>query len=365
MALLTLQGVTKNYAGHDVLQGVDLQVDPRERVALVGANGAGKSTLLRIIAGREQPDSGEVQRNRRTRIGYLTQEASFHTKHTLREAMLESFAGLRQQQQRLRELEAELAANGSNPALWQPETLEQYTRLMERFEHQGGYTYEQRIEQVLSGLNFPRETWERSARELSGGQRTRAHLARLLLEEPDVLLLDEPTNHLDLKTTEWLEGFLNAWPNTLIVVSHDRYFLDRVSTRTVEILQGKADSYPGSYTRYIDLRAARFTRQHKEFTAQQEEIARQEEFIRRNRAGQRAKEARGRQTKLDRVERLEDAPQQEQLKVQIAAGAQSGAVALATYPLAHRLQGCAAPTCTEYPGAPGQQNSTVGREWLR
>ncbi|HWE62148.1 MAG TPA: ABC-F family ATP-binding cassette domain-containing protein [Chloroflexota bacterium] len=330
MALLTLRGVTKNYAGHDVLRGVDLQIDPRERVALVGANGAGKSTLLRLIAGREQPDEGEIQRNRRTRLGYLTQEAGFQSKHTLREAMLEAFAGLRQQQQRLRELEAQLAAAGSNPAAWDPETLEQYTQLMERFEHRGGYTYEQRIEQVLSGLDFAPETWDRPARELSGGQRTRAHLARLLLEEPDILLLDEPTNHLDLRTTEWLENFLLSWSNTLIVVSHDRYFLDRVTRRTVELLDGKAESYPAPYSRYVELRAARYARRHKEYVAQQEEIARQEEFIRRNRAGQRAREARGRQTKLDRLARVQDAPKQASLHLQLATTEASGQTVLST-----------------------------------
>ena len=330
MALATLSGITKSFGGQDVLRGIDLQFEPRERVALVGANGAGKSTLLRIIAGREQPDEGTVSRGRRARIGYLAQDANFHSKLTLREAMLEAFSGLRRQQQRLRELEAELAAAGSNPAAWQSETLEQYTQLMERFEQGGGYDYERRLEQVLTGLGFARERWDRPARELSGGERTRAQLGRLLLEEPDILLLDEPTNHLDLATTEWLESFLRDWRHLLIVVSHDRYFLDRVTTRTVEILEGKAESYPAPYSRYLDLRAARYARQHKEFKAQQEQIARTEEFIERNRAGQRARQARGRQTRLDRVERLADAPGQEQVRIQLAATEASGEVALAT-----------------------------------
>jgi len=330
MALITLAGVAKNYGGHEVLRDLGLQIDPRERVALVGANGAGKSTLLRIIAGRESPDAGEVQRARRIRLGYLTQEASFHSRHTLREALLEVFSGLRQQAQRLRELEAALAAAGTDPAAWQSETLEQYTTLMERFEHQGGYDYEQRTERVLGGLGFERDRWERPASELSGGQRTRAHLGRLLLEEPDVLLLDEPTNHLDLATIEWLEGFLGSWPNALVVVSHDRYFLDRVTRRTVELLDGHAESYPAPYGRFMELRVARYARQHKEFSAQQGEIARQEEFIRRNQAGQRAREARGRQTKLDRVERVEDAPTQEAMRVVFPPATPSGQAVLAT-----------------------------------
>ncbi len=330
MAIITLSGVTKNYAGHEVLRGVDLQIDPKERVALVGANGTGKSTLLRVISGREHPDDGSVQRHRRLSIGYLAQEATFQSRHTLREALLEAFAGLRQQQAQLHELEAELAAAGTNPAAWSSETLERYTELMERFEQRGGYSYEQRLEQVLTGLAFDREQWDRPARELSGGQRTRAHLGRLLLEEPDVLLLDEPTNHLDLPTTEWLENFLIAWPQTLLVVSHDRYFLDRVTKRTVEIVDGKTESYPAAYTRYIELRAERYARRHKDYVEQQETIARTEDFIRRFRAGQRAREARGRQTRLDRVERLADAPKEERLRFNLASGPASGQVVLAT-----------------------------------
>ncbi|HVA91582.1 MAG TPA: ABC-F family ATP-binding cassette domain-containing protein [Chloroflexota bacterium] len=330
MAIVTLSEVTKTYGGHEVLRGVDLQIDPKERLALVGPNGAGKSTLLRIIAGRESPDDGTVRRGRRLRVGYLAQEANFQSRSTLREGLLEAFAGLRQQQERLRELEAEFAAAGANPAAWSPETLEQYTSLMERFEHQGGYDYEKRVERVLSGLGFERERWDRPARELSGGQRTRAHLGRLLLEEPEVLLLDEPTNHLDLTTTEWLENFLGAWPQVLVVVSHDRYFLDRVTRRTVELVDGKAESYPAPFTRYLALRAERYARRHKEFVAQQEEIAKTEEFIRRFRAGQRAREARGRQTRLDRVERLADAPTGEHLRPHLAAASASGQVVLST-----------------------------------
>jgi ATP-binding cassette subfamily F protein 3 len=330
MPVVTISGITKSYAGNKILRGIDLQVEAKERLALVGANGAGKSTLLRIIAGREHADDGSVQRGRRVRVGYLAQEANFQSKHTLRDALLEAFGGLRQQQERLRELEAEFAAAGTNPAAWNSETLEQYTELMERFEQHGGYDYEQRTEQILSGLGFERDRWDRPARELSGGQRTRAHLGRLLLEEPDLLLLDEPTNHLDLATTEWLENFLSAWPRALIVVSHDRYFLDRVTQRTVELVDGKAESYPAPYTRFLALREERYARRHKEFVAQQETIAKTEEFIRRFKAGQRAREARGRQTRLDRVERLADVPRAEQLHLKIESAPASGQVVLAT-----------------------------------
>jgi ATP-binding cassette subfamily F protein 3 len=201
---------------------------------------------------------------------------------------------------------------------------------MERFEQHGGYDFEQRTERVLTGLGFERERWDRPARELSGGQRTRAQLGRLLLEEPDLLLLDEPTNHLDLATTEWLEHFLSTWPHALIVVSHDRYFLDHVTRRTVELIDGKIESYPAPYSRYVALRAERYARQHKEFAAQQQTIARTEDFVRRYGAGQRAREARGRQTRLDRLERLADRPGEERLRLGLAAATASGQVVLST-----------------------------------
>jgi len=330
MPIATLSGITKTYGGHEVLRGADLQVDPKEHIALIGANGAGKSTLLRIVAGREHPDAGTVQRGQRVRVGYLAQEATFQSRHTLRDGMLEAFAGLRKQQEQLHALEAEFAAAGTNPAAWNPETLEQYTGLMERFEQHGGYNYEQRTEQILSGLGFERDRWDRPANELSGGQRTRAHLGRLLLEEPELLLLDEPTNHLDLATTEWLENFLITWPHALVVVSHDRYFLDRVTKRTVEIVEGTLEDYPAPYSRYLALRDERYARRHKEYVAQQETIAKTEEFIRRYKAGQRAREAHGRQTRLDRLERLADVPQEERLRLKLESATASGQVVLAT-----------------------------------
>ena len=304
---ITLSGVTKSYAGHEVLRGVDLQIDPKERIALVGANGAGKSTLLRIISGREHVDDGIVQRHRRASVGYLAQEATFQSKHTLREALLEAFAGLRQQQAQLRELEAELAAAGTNPAAWSAETLERYTELMERFEQRGGYSYEQRLEQVLTGLGFAREQWERPARELSGGQRTRAHLGRLLLEEPDILLLDEP----DQSPRSEHDRMARKLPHRLAADSDRRVARPLLPGQGDEAhdrdCRRHAGKLPAPYTRYLALRDERYARRHKDFVAQQETIAKTKECVRRFRAGQRAREARGRQTRLDRVERLADA----------------------------------------------------------
>ncbi len=332
VAVISLQNVGKAFGAKPVLDGLSVGFECGERVGLVGANGAGKSTVLRIVAGREKPDGGVVHVARGLRLGYLPQEANFRSDRTLREALLVVFGDLREGAARLRALEGRLGERGANPAGWDPAVLEEYTDLLARFEERGGYTYEGRVEQVLGGLGFARELWDMPAATLSGGQRTRARLARLLLEEPDYLLLDEPTNHLDLETTEWLETFLAAWRRGLVVVSHDRYFLDKVTRRTVEVIDGKAESYPAPYSRYLYLRAERYRRQQKQSQAQRKEIAKAEEFIRRNGVGQRAREARGRQKRLDRVERIEGVPGRRDALAALRLGAdtRSGEIALST-----------------------------------
>jgi len=332
MAVISLQNVSKSFGAKPALIGLSVGFERGERAGLVGANGAGKSTVLRIIAGREKPDAGAVHVARGLRLGYLPQEANFRSDRTLREALVAVFGDLREQATRLRALEERLNSRGANPAAWDAAVLEEYTDLLTRFEERGGYTYEGRVEQVLSGLGFARALWDSPAATLSGGQRTRARLARLLLEEPDFLLLDEPTNHLDLETTEWLETFLTGWRRGLVVVSHDRYFLDKVTRRTVEIVDGKAESYPAPYSRYLYLRAEHYRRQQKEYKTQQAQIAKTEDFIRRYGAGQRAKEARGRQTRLDRVERVEQAPGRRDAlgALRLGAGTRSGEIALST-----------------------------------
>ncbi len=209
-------------------------------------------------------------------------------------------------------------------------TLERYAELQARFEHAGGYTIEQRVRQVLDGLGFTREQQEGPATRLSGGQQTRAALGRLLLLEPDLLLLDEPTNHLDLAALEWLEDYLLNWRGSVIVVSHDRYFLDRVTTRTIEIAHQRAELYPGAYSRYVEMRAERLERWRKDYEAQQDHIAHTEDFIRRYKAGQRAKEARGRQKLLDRFDRIERPPVDGKLKFHLGAAVEPGEVILTT-----------------------------------
>jgi ATP-binding cassette subfamily F protein 3 len=212
--------------------------------------------------------------------------------------------------------------------------LERYAEVQAKLEHAGGYTIEPSVRRVLDGLGFTRDQQAAPATQLSGGQQTRAALGKLLLQEPDLLLLDEPTNHLDLDALEWLEGYLNTWHGAVIVVSHDRYFLDRVTTRTLEVYDQRVEAYPGNYSRYIQLRAERMTRWTKEYEEQQEYIARTEEFIRRYKAGQRSKEARGRQTLLDRMERIQRPPQDARLKFKIGSRTTSGEIALTTDKLA-------------------------------
>ncbi|HEY7022290.1 MAG TPA: ABC-F family ATP-binding cassette domain-containing protein, partial [Ktedonobacterales bacterium] len=306
-------------------------IESRDRIGLVGPNGAGKTTLLHLLAGRLQPDSGSVSFAERVSVGYLPQVAEFTPHHTLFEEMLTVFDAVRGWEDELHALATRL----SDPDLLANEdayqaTLARYADLQERFEHAGGYTLEPRVRQVLDGLGFTREQQEAPAAHLSGGQQTRAALGKLLLQQPDLLLLDEPTNHLDLAALEWLEDYLLNWPGALIVVSHDRYFLDCVTTRTIEIAHQRAELYPGAYTRYVELRAERLERWAREYEAQQEHIARTEEFIRRYKAGQRSKEARGRQKQLDRLERIERPPVDSSIKFRIGVQVESGQIALTT-----------------------------------
>src|SRR6266699_1100940 len=306
MPIVSVIQVGKSFGAERVFAGVSFQVDEQDRIGLVGPNGAGKSTLLNLLAGREEPDEGTIARNRNLRIGYLTQHTDFHPHNTLREEMLTVFAEVQAWERAINELALQLEATstGDNNAAHE-ELLQRYDELQTRFEHAGGYTYEHRVSQVLDGLGFTREQQESPIMNLSSGQQTRAALGKLLLQEPDLLLLDEPTNHLDLVALEWLETYLSDWKHAMVVVAHDRYFLDKIVSRTIEMAFGRIEEYPGNYTRYLHLREERMERRLREYAAQQEHISRTEEFIRRYKAGQRSREARGRQKLLNRLERVE------------------------------------------------------------
>ena len=331
--VLNVQKISKTYNIYPIFADLSFQVNAGEKVALVGVNGAGKSTLLKIIAGEEQADSGELVMLRDLKVAYLPQEATFESDQTLYTEMLAVFEDLQTLQAEIGQLEQQMAQGAFAEAAWEA-LMEQYAELTHRFELQGGYDYELRIRQVLSGLNFEPDWWERPVNQFSGGQKTRAALARTLLSKPDLLLLDEPTNHLDLATLEWLEGFLAAWDGTLLVISHDRAFLDKVVTRVLDLSFGRLEDFPGNYTRYLGLRLARWERAMKEYEAQQAHIAKTEEFIRRFRAGSRAKEARGRQKLLDRLERKERPREKARLRLALQADLQAGRLALATEDLA-------------------------------
>jgi ATP-binding cassette subfamily F protein 3 len=304
MSLIVAEGITKRWTDRDVLKNVCLSLAPQERVGLVGANGEGKTTLVRILAGLEDATEGRINRRGDLRIGYLPQDPPQLTGRTLHQAMLDVFADLHAMEHEIQEITHQLAedpaAGGNHEKL-----LERYGDLQHQFEDRGGYNYANKIEQVLSGLNFERDLWEHSLAELSGGQRTRAYLAKLLLQDPEVLLLDEPTNHLDLATVEWLEKWLNDFQGALVVISHDRYFLDRVTNRTWEISFASLEVYKASYSGYLTQRQERFKERMRRWEAQQEHIAETQEFIRRFLAGQRSKEAQGRRTRLERFMKTE------------------------------------------------------------
>ena len=335
MPIVSVIQVGKSFGAERVFAGVSFQIEANDRIGLIGPNGAGKSTLLNLLAGREEPDEGSIAIARNLRIGYLTQTIDFHPQNSLREEMLTVFAEAGEWEHELGELAFQLAtpAAQADSALHE-ELLKRYDELQTRFELAGGYTFENRVDQVLDGLGFTGEQKAAPVVYLSGGQQTRAALAKLLLQEPDLLLLDEPTNHLDLSALEWLEAYLTSWKGAMVVVAHDRYFLDKVVARTIEMAFGRIEEYPGNYTKYLRLREERMERRTREYEAQQAHIAHTEEFIRRYKAGQRSREARGRQKLLDRLERVERPRDFPEMHFEFNAVVDSGQVVLSTQKLA-------------------------------
>lgn len=300
MAVLTASNVGQSFGEYDVFRGVSVSIPRDGKIGLVGPNGVGKTTLLLILAGRSQPSTGQVHLAKGARIGYLSQESSEafagqNAEHTVYEEMLTVFASLRVMEERLRQMEAEMAAAEAGEEL-----LDAYSRLQVEYEVAGGYDYDTRIRMVLTGLGFGPETWRQPLAQLSGGQKTRVLLGRLLLEAPDLLILDEPTNHLDVAAIEWLENTLNTWPGAVLVVSHDRYFLDRVANAIWEMSTAGIETYRGNYSAYLTQRQDRWERLQREYDAFRERVAKELDFIRRNIAGQRTQMAWGKLSRLSR-----------------------------------------------------------------
>jgi ATP-binding cassette subfamily F protein 3 len=303
MTLVRAEHISKSFAGVPVLQDLSWQLEPHHKVGLIGANGSGKSTLLDILSGRMQPDSGTVERTRGLQLGYLAQDMTVEGNRTLFEEVREAFRPLLDMQAEMARLEARLGQPGSND-----HDLQRYGALLEMFQAHQGYTINARVEATLFGLGFAAEALQTAVANLSGGQKNMAALARVLLQEPALLLLDEPSNHLDIAATEWLEGMLRDYAGAVVVISHDRYFLDRVVHTIVELEHHTLQHYSGNYSAYAVAKTERVEQQRKAYEQQQAEIRRQEDFIRRNMAGQKTKQAQSRQKALERLERVDRPP---------------------------------------------------------
>lgn len=303
MIILQANKIERSFSGEVLFANIDLQVDERDRIALVGRNGAGKSTLLKILVGEEEPTSGTVSRKRGLSLSYLAQDSRFVSENTVYNELLHVFDDLRQIEKELRFMESQMAELSGKEL---DRLMSDYDRLSEDFRQQGGFTYESDIRSMLNGFKFDETMWNMKIAALSGGQNTRLALAKMLLEKPDLLVLDEPTNHLDIETVAWLENYLVSYSGALIIVSHDRYFLDKVATVTLDLTPRALDRYAGNYSQFIDLKAEKLALEAKNYEKQAKAIAKLEDFVQRNivRAST-TKRAQARRKQLEKMERLD------------------------------------------------------------
>ena len=303
MIILQANKIERSFAGEVLFDNINLQVDERDRIALVGKNGAGKSTLLKILVGEEEPTSGEINKKKDISLSYLAQDSRFESENTIYDEMLHVFDDLRRTEKQLRQMELEMGEKSGEDL---EKLMSDYDRLSENFRQAGGFTYEADIRAILNGFKFDESMWQMKIAELSGGQNTRLALAKMLLEKPNLLVLDEPTNHLDIETIAWLENYLVNYSGALIIVSHDRYFLDKVATITLDLTKHSLDRYVGNYSRFVELKEQKLLTEAKNYEKQQKEIAALEDFVNRNlvRAST-TKRAQSRRKQLEKMERLD------------------------------------------------------------
>lgn len=307
MILLQVQQVARYFGADTLFENVSLDVSDNSRIALVGRNGVGKSTLLKMIIGNESPDAGQITKKKGLTIGYLAQNTGLESDKTIYAEMLSVFERLQIMEKNLHEMEAKIADPGADhSSSAYSQLLNQYDQLLHDFEEQNGYGYEAEVRSVLHGFHFEQEDYDRKISSLSGGQKTRLALAKLLLEQRDLLILDEPTNHLDIDTLTWLEGYVQNYNGALLIVSHDRYFLDRIVNEVYEISHHHSSYYKGNYSAYIDQKAERLRQDWKNYEKQQAEISKLEDFVNKNlvRAST-TKRAQSRRKQLEKMERLE------------------------------------------------------------
>ena len=303
MIILQANKIERSFAGEVLFDNISLQVDERDRIALVGKNGAGKSTLLKILVGEEEPTYGEINKKRDLSLSYLAQDSRFESSNTIYDEMLHVFDDLRKTEKTLRQMELEM---GEKTGADLEKLMQDYDRLSEEFRQAGGFTYEADIRAILNGFKFDESMWQMKIEELSGGQNTRLALAKMLLEKPNLLVLDEPTNHLDIETIAWLENYLVNYSGALLIVSHDRYFLDKVATITLDLTKHSLDRYVGNYSSFVEQKEQKLLTEAKNYEKQQKEIAALEDFVNRNlvRAST-TKRAQSRRKQLEKMERLD------------------------------------------------------------
>ena len=303
--LLQTQNVTRRFGGEVLFSGITFEIKANARIGLVGRNGAGKSTLLKIIGDIEAPDEGQVIKRKDLTIGFLDQHGGLESDRSIWDEMLEIFRPILEIEQRMRDLELKMADSNQMDEYESESLYKEYNRLQETFDRRNGYGYRSEIKMVLHGFQFFEEDYDTPIAHLSGGQKTRLSLAKLLLEKRDLLILDEPTNHLDIDTLSWLETYLMNYRGALVIVSHDRYFLDKITTETYEMNFGQLDYFKGNYSAYLEEKAARYEKQQKDFEKQQKEIADMEEFIARNLArASTTRRAQSRRKQLEKMDRI-------------------------------------------------------------